>query len=310
MSPKFVVLLIFLLCSKETASWSGPYSCVQKTKTLNVLTAYVSNWVTNAEYQNIMTIAEPLVYANTSCSAVGSAIVAKITTIFTPAQYSQILALVASLTFQLPLGPISYATLLTNLKNVLFNNLCPFYSQVQTFIKYNAWNHTELGTVQNVYRFINEFWTIKRCCTVLQRLAQNFNSSGTWTPVPCAGVILITYFHRKREKREFLPRYQVDRPHIWDNYEKYYDDPTKRPDYPESLDTLSIDDSYYKKAQKIESCTKSPTLSIRRDPWRESTGWGSRTTLENIKKEQQKRYTQMYLMDKSCREIVHERQNN
>uniref|UniRef100_A0A914D6G4 Uncharacterized protein n=1 Tax=Acrobeloides nanus TaxID=290746 RepID=A0A914D6G4_9BILA len=100
--------------------------------------------------------------------------------------------------------------------------------------------------------------------------------------VPCAGVILITYFHRKREKREFVPRYQVDRPHIWDNYEKYYDDPTKRPDYPESLDTLSIDDSYYKKTQKIESCTKSPTLSIRRDPWRESTARAARDLLSNL----------------------------
>jgi hypothetical protein len=59
------------------------------------------------------------------------AVVGKLSTIFTPAQYGQIVALAIPLTLQLPLGPISYATLLTDLKNVLFNNLCPFYSQVK-----------------------------------------------------------------------------------------------------------------------------------------------------------------------------------
>lgn len=125
----------------------------------------------------------------------------------------------------------------------------------------------------------------------------------------------ICYFYRKPERKEYLPRCNFEQSGIWDNYEKYYDDPTKRPGYPESrlprmsihrilgidLDDLSIDE---KVPAKKDRYPKSPTLSIRREPWRESTGWGSRTTIENIKKERQRRYNQTFLMDKSCREVV------
>uniref|UniRef100_A0A914E6X2 Uncharacterized protein n=1 Tax=Acrobeloides nanus TaxID=290746 RepID=A0A914E6X2_9BILA len=74
------------------------------------------------------------------------------------------------------------------LKNVCYDNLCPFYAQVQEWNTNNIWNHTQAGVDANWFRFMNEFLTFNRTKTILTRLKVALDQPGYWSPIRSSAI--------------------------------------------------------------------------------------------------------------------------
>uniref|UniRef100_A0A914DV23 Uncharacterized protein n=1 Tax=Acrobeloides nanus TaxID=290746 RepID=A0A914DV23_9BILA len=177
----YFLLLIYFSLFVAVESYSGPYYPEQKNKTIRVFTALISNWLTTSEYQAILNAIDPWVYDTYNCSAIGTNALTKLSSSLTGPQYFEFLAWAASISTQL--GVTGSAQALVILKNVLWNNICPFVFQMLTWITNNKANHTEIGVTANGYRLVNEFVTFQRIETIMTRAKDAYVTAGYWTPI-------------------------------------------------------------------------------------------------------------------------------